>query len=553
MIKNRRIVHTLVSTVAMTALVVSPLANAADAPSKGGGKKLLVYILAGQSNMQGHAEVSTLAYLVKPSYVPTPEEWAQLTSWLNRDIRLKSEPTISAELLKDPANAKLPRKEFGELLKKAVEAEVDKVRAERYEIFKKRQTDPVRMARDKELAAIFAPGLTDQKVLGAAASVKALKSSLDVANTLQSKLNLPVGKHTYVAAFGGVNRGTEPGLATGPLSTGFGARPTAFGPEYAFGIMLEKNLDQPILIIKTAWGGKSLHFDFRPPSAGPYQPTTNEKAQLEGWKVKKAAWDKYLAGGGTPAAMAKIEKDYKALETEKRNVQTAIGKLPKDKQAAEQPKVAELSAKIKELSGVRIPDPGKMPTYDAAGFYWNEMIGFVRKVLADPKVYHPEYDPNAGFEVAGGLWFQGFNDQFDPEFYGNYSGNMVHFIQDLRKEVKQPKMPFVIGILGTPAFPDEGLANNVAKAQRVAGSAPELAGTVAAIETWHLTTPEVALWRMKRDTAKEKGNAEESKLAEEQWPLYGSNLGYHYDGSGRFFIRLGDACANAMLKLMGKK
>jgi hypothetical protein len=552
MIKNRRIVHTLVSTVAMTALVVSPLANAADAPSKG-GKKLLVYILAGQSNMQGHAEVSTLAYLVKPSYVPTPEEWAQLTSWLNRDIRLKSEPTISAELLKDPANAKLPKKEFGELLKKAVEAEVDKVRAERYEIFKKRQTDSVRMARDKELAAIFAPGLTDQKVIEAMASVKALKSSLEVANTLQSKLNLPVGKHTYVAAFGGVNRGTEPGLATGPLSTGYGARPTAFGPEYAFGIMLEKNLDQPILIIKTAWGGKSLHFDFRPPSAGPYQPTTNEKSQLENWKVKKAAWDKYLAGGGTAAAMAKIEKDYKALETEKRNLQTAIGKLPKDKQAAEQPKVAELSAKIKELSGVRIPDPGKIPTYDAAGFYWNEMIGFVRKVLADPKAYHPEYDPQAGFEVAGGLWFQGFNDQFDPEFYGNYSGNMVHFIQDLRKEVKQPKMPFVIGILGTPAFPDEGLANNVAKAQRVAGSAPELAGTVAAIETWHLTTPEVALWRMKRDAAKEKGNAEESKRADEQWPLYGSNLGYHYDGSGRFFIRLGDACANAMLKLMGKK
>jgi hypothetical protein len=215
MIKHHRSVSTLVSTVVMAALVVNPLANAADTASKGGGKKLLVYILAGQSNMQGHAEVSTLAYLVKPSYVPTPEEWALLTSWLNRDIRLKSEPTISAELLKDPANAKLPKKEFGELLKKAVEAEVEKVRAERYEVFKKRQTDPARVARDKELAAIFAPGLTDQKVLETAASAKALKSSLEVANAWQSKLNLPVGKHTYIAAFGGVNRGAEPGLATG--------------------------------------------------------------------------------------------------------------------------------------------------------------------------------------------------------------------------------------------------------------------------------------------------------------------------------------------------
>ena len=29
--------------------------------------------------------------------------------------------------------------------------------------------------------------------------------------------------------------------------------------------------DQPVLIIKTAWAGKSLHTDFRSPSAGPYQ------------------------------------------------------------------------------------------------------------------------------------------------------------------------------------------------------------------------------------------------------------------------------------------
>jgi hypothetical protein len=123
MLKTPRSVSTLVSAVAIASWVVSPLANAA---STGGGKKLLVYILAGQSNMQGHAEVSTLAYLVKPAYVPTPEEWAMLTSWLNRDIRVKAEPTISAELLKDPANAKLPKKEFGELLKKAVEAEVAK-------------------------------------------------------------------------------------------------------------------------------------------------------------------------------------------------------------------------------------------------------------------------------------------------------------------------------------------------------------------------------------------------------------------------------------------
>ena len=523
----------LFSATAMAALLICT--NTSVIAAGKGGKKLLVYVLAGQSNMQGHAEVSTLAYLSKPAYVPTPEEWALMTPGIERSIRLKSEASISENLLKDPANAKLPKKEFGELVKNTLKAEVEKERSKRYDDFKKRQSDPARAARDKELAAIFTPNVTDQKVLDILAE-KSKKGAVETADAWQSKLGLPVGKHTYVAAYGGVNRGAEPGVATGPLSTGFGARPTAFGPEYAFGMMLEKGLDQPILIIKTAWGGKSLHYDFRPPSAGPYEPTAGEKEQVEKWKTKKEAWDKYIAGGGNAAVMVQMDKDIKALESQKKNLQTLIAKLPKDQQAADQGKVVELTTKSKELQQKLVPPPGEMPTQDKASFYWNEMIGFVNKVLADPKAYHPEYDPKAGFEVAGALWFQGFNDQFSPEFYGNYATNMVHFIQDLRKEVKQPKMPFVIGVLGTAAFPEDALTNNVAVAQRKAASAPELAGTVAAVESWPLTTPEVGAWRTKPE-----------------WPLYGSNQGYHYDGSGRFFIRLGDECAAAMLKLMGKK
>jgi hypothetical protein len=114
-------------------------------------------------------------------------------------------------------------------------------------------------------------------------------------------------------------------------------------------------------------------------------------------------------------------------------------------------------------------------------------------------------------------------------------------------------MPFVIGVLGTPAFREQAMENNVAVAQRKAARAPELAGTVAAIESWPLTTPEVAIWRMKKDAARAaNANAMEMQRAEEQWILHGSNQGYHYDGSGRFFIRLGDGFATAMLTLMDK-
>ena len=33
---------------------------------------------------------------------------------------------------------------------------------------------------------------------------------------------------------------------------------------------MEKLLREPILLIKTSWGGRSLHTDFRPPSVRPY-------------------------------------------------------------------------------------------------------------------------------------------------------------------------------------------------------------------------------------------------------------------------------------------
>ena len=41
-----------------------------------------------------------------------------------------------------------------------------------------------------------------------------------------------------------------------------------FGPELQFGHLVGNAYEEPVLLIKTAWGGKSLFKDFRPPSAG---------------------------------------------------------------------------------------------------------------------------------------------------------------------------------------------------------------------------------------------------------------------------------------------
>lgn len=49
--------------------------------------------------------------------------------------------------------------------------------------------------------------------------------------------------------------------------TGYGGS-SHVGPELQFGHVAGDHFDQPVLLIKTAWGGKSLQKDFRPPGSG---------------------------------------------------------------------------------------------------------------------------------------------------------------------------------------------------------------------------------------------------------------------------------------------
>jgi alpha-galactosidase len=58
----------------------------------------------------------------------------------------------------------------------------------------------------------------------------------------------------------------------GALSVGFGSgnsMPEGYiGPEYGFGQIVGNAINDPVLLIKVSWGGKSLAVDFRPPSSG---------------------------------------------------------------------------------------------------------------------------------------------------------------------------------------------------------------------------------------------------------------------------------------------
>ena len=58
----------------------------------------------------------------------------------------------------------------------------------------------------------------------------------------------------------------------GRLKAGFGVQPDRMGPELGFGVVAGDHFSQPVLLVKLAWGGKSLAHDFRPPSAGGSAP-----------------------------------------------------------------------------------------------------------------------------------------------------------------------------------------------------------------------------------------------------------------------------------------
>ena len=231
--------------------------------------------------------------------------------------------------------------------------------------------------------------------------------------------------------------GSANGEGLGKLTAGFGARgdqPTKdggkIGPEFTFGIYMEKELKEPILIIKTAWGGRSLNTEFRPPSAGQYKLP----------KEIQELWDKHPQGAhGIPKA-----EDRK--------------KWQDDKDAA-------------------------------SGVFYRMMIEHVKKVLADPKRVCPEYDEKAGYEVAGFVWLQGFNDLVDgttypgpdqPGKYDVYSDLLAKFIRDVRKDLSAPKMPFVIGVLGVDG---ESKNVNFRKAMAAPADMPEFKGNVLAVKT----------------------------------------------------------------------
>jgi hypothetical protein len=222
-------------------------------------------------------------------------------------------------------------------------------------------------------------------------------------------------------------------LLVGELSVGYAVYGDKhhFGPELQFGHVVGEASRDQVLLIKTAWGGKSLFRDFRPPSAG----------------------------------------------------------------------------------GV-------------VGPYYNKMLAEVRAALADLKKDFPSYD-GSPVELAGFIWYQGWNDGVNPKTaVPEYEQNLAHLIRDVRKELKAPKLPIVIGELTGPWVdaPKEWTA--LRQAQANVALMPEFKDTVVFVPTREFVR----------------------KPADSPNPSHG----HHEFGNAETYFLVGDALGKAAVQMAGR-
>ena len=212
------------------------------------------------------------------------------------------------------------------------------------------------------------------------------------------------------------------------------------------------------------------------------------------------------------------------------------------------------------------------------GYYYDLMIEHVQTVLQDIKTYHPGYDEKAGYEIAGFVWFQGYNDLVNggaypnrdkPRGYEKYTWLLEHFIRDVRKDLHAPELPFVIGVLGVGGD-EEPPSSNLGyfqQAQAAVAKNPEFQETVANVRTGKYWDQELGALiansgssqRLRSgDWAKVKGP--DGKPVWHEKPSYEdyrsyvlkraqSNQGYHYFGSAKIMSGIGKGFAEAMIQL----
>lgn len=224
-----------------------------------------------------------------------------------------------------------------------------------------------------------------------------------------------------------------------------------------------------------------------------------------------------------------------------------------------------------EVAAIKQKKPDADVTFESRkagyGADYRKILSETRKVLSDIKGYFPAYDAGKGYEITGFVWFQGWNDGVGG---GNpdYAEQMAHFIRDMRKDLKAPNLPFVIGELGTDGPEAGGWIATFRKQQAAIAAMPEFAGTVRLARTapfWPTYPNLDDEWQAFRAAAKEneqKPKTDPTRVDPGQYYrtnwvkrykkelAYTSDKRYHYKGSGACYYQMGVAMGKAMLEMI---
>ena len=281
-------------------------------------------------------------------------------------------------------------------------------------------------------------------------------------------------------------RGVISALGDGPLAPGFGNNPNSFGPELGFGHVMGWYHDEPVLIIKSSQGGRSLGFDFLPPGSSAYSVGGTTFA---GYGDSPDSWPE----GTTPTP-----GDF-------------YGGHHFDKAFLDETDWAP-------------------PTGTPFGPVTN-----VTDILDNFATEYPDW-AEQGFEIAGFGWFHGWNDglSFTSQFANRYEQNMAQFIREIRRYYENrypgnisPDAPFAIATAAFDGF-NSSFPTRIAvtDAQLAvdgdAGNYPEFEGNVKTMEArgyWRTTGPN-------------------------------ANQGFHYFHNAETFMLTGDALGRGMVGLL---
>lgn len=204
------------------------------------------------------------------------------------------------------------------------------------------------------------------------------------------------------------------------------------GIETGIGHQLGNAIDEPVLILKTAIGNRSLGWDLLPPGSPSYEYDLEVK-----------------------------DKATKKLQT-KTFVYAGYGQSPDKWEKGTEPK----------------------PIGWKAGVQYDGDIARAKEVLSKLDEFYPGAK---GYEIAGFLWWQGDKDRYNEGHAAMYEKNLNNLIASLRKDFDAPKAKFVCATLGQTskenAKGNEKLILDAMLAISDASKYPKLKGEVATVYT----------------------------------------------------------------------